>query len=238
MTSGRYILAADGVTGLSVGAVSQLRLGPVELWTPRPDTWPLRRYDSANTATNLDAIPPTNPSVAWAAAPLGVSRGNAVVADQETVYAAGNGTAALDRTDGTVRWRSNHSGGPLAVREGTVFIAPGYDVPAEGVTLRAVRTDGVERWSQRLVPENEPPTRIRPSPTTPSSSAGKGCYVPTGAFDDYVRSTGRSSPRRETDKSSHSGDGQQSITSRRIGIIEVAFPGTFVTDSPRVRGGM
>ncbi len=38
MPSRRDILAGGGVTSLSIGAVSQLRLGPVESWTPRPDT--------------------------------------------------------------------------------------------------------------------------------------------------------------------------------------------------------
>ncbi|WP_227355026.1 outer membrane protein assembly factor BamB family protein [Haladaptatus salinisoli] len=150
MPSRRDVLAAAGIAGLGVGAVSRLRLGPVESWTPRPDTWPLRRYDPANTAANPDATPPTNPSVAWAVAPLGVSRDNAVVVDQETAYAAGNGIAALNRTDGTVRWRSDRPGGPLAVRDGTTFIAPGYDVSADGAALRAIGTDGVERWSRKL----------------------------------------------------------------------------------------
>lgn len=157
MPSRRDVLAVTGLTGLGIAGISQVRLGPINSWTPPPDTWPLRRYDPANTATNTAATAPTDPSVAWASTPLGVSRDNTVVADQETVYAAGNGIAALDRTDGTVRWQSNHPGGPLAVREGVVFIAPGYDVYTDDTALRAIGIDGVERWSRDLDSRHESP---------------------------------------------------------------------------------
>lgn len=85
-----------------------------------------------------------------------VSRDNAVVANRKMVYAAGNGIAAVDRTDGTVLWRSDRAGGPLAVRDGVVFVAPGHDAAADGGALRAIGTDGVERWNRRLESGNEP----------------------------------------------------------------------------------
>ena len=147
MPSRRELLAATGLAGLGAVGASQVRLGSIDSWTPPPDSWPLRRYDPANTAANPDASPPSHPSVSWTAAPLGVSRDSAVVADRETVYAAGNGVAALDRTDGTVRWQSGGAGGPIAVRDGTVFVAPGYDWSSGDGALRAIRIDGVERWS-------------------------------------------------------------------------------------------
>ena len=132
MPSRRELLVATGLAGLGAVGASQVRLGPVDSWTPPPDAWPLRRYDPANTAANPDASPPSDPSVSWTAAPLGVSRDGAVVADRETVYAAGNGVAALDRTDGTVVVATAGSDGETTKPSGTI---------------RALRAgDGSEVW--------------------------------------------------------------------------------------------
>ena len=152
MPSRRELLVATGLAGLGAVGASRVRLGPIDPWTPPPDSWPLRRYDPANTAANPNASPPSDPSVSWTAAPLGVSRDSAVVADREMVYAAGNGVAALDRTDGTVHWQSDGAGGPIAVRDDTVFVAPGYDQSSGDGVLRAIRIDGVERWRQTSNP--------------------------------------------------------------------------------------
>lgn len=141
MPSRRTFLAgAAGLGGLGVlgAGAATVSLGPVSSWSPAPDTWPLQRYGPAGTAASPDATVPTDPAIDWETRPI--SDG------PEAVYASAHGTAALERSDGGRRWVDPSTGGPIAVRDGTVFVAPG-DV-GSGENVRAVNgASGDRRWA-------------------------------------------------------------------------------------------
>jgi hypothetical protein len=149
MPSRRTFLAGaaglGGLGALGVGAAA-VSLGPVRSWSPAPDTWPLCRYGPAGTATTPDVTVPTDPVVDWEARPVGDGPVPGLVVGPEAVYASADGTAALDRSDGGQRWVDPATGGPIAVRDGTVLVAPG-DV-GSGERLRAFDgASGDRRWA-------------------------------------------------------------------------------------------
>jgi hypothetical protein len=68
MPSRRALLA--GTAGLVAGGgllADRVHLGEVDAWTPDTDTWPLPRYDLANTAAVPDVTVPQDPTVDWTA---------------------------------------------------------------------------------------------------------------------------------------------------------------------------
>lgn len=137
-------VAAVGGLALSLSLVEQIRLGSIDAAAPHPDTWPLRRYDPAATASNLAAALPTDPAVDWVDDSLAASRTVPVriVVGPDAVYAAGVGVVALDRADGSRRWQEDRPGGPLALCDGTMYVGAG------GLgTVYALGTDGTERWT-------------------------------------------------------------------------------------------
>lgn len=153
MVSRRAVLAGSaGLTGVALGAgiATRVPLGDVGSWSPGPDTWPLRRFDPANGATNRDGDPPGEPSVAWTANPLPTGYPPALVVGENRVYAAAGGrVAALDRAAGRERWTVD-GGSPVALRDDALYAAPGdqgagRDDPR---TLRALDpASGEERWT-------------------------------------------------------------------------------------------
>lgn len=155
MPSRRTVLAgAAGLGGLGALGVGSavVSLGPVGSWSPAPDTWPLARYGPAGTAANPDVTVPTDPAVDWEAQPVGNGPVPGLVVGPETVYASADGTAALDRSDGGRRWVDPATGGPVAVRDGTVFVAP--DDVGSGESVRALDgATGDRRWAVEPVTE-------------------------------------------------------------------------------------
>jgi outer membrane protein assembly factor BamB len=124
------------VGGAVVGAVAgtSVSLGPVGSWAPDADTWPLRRFDPANTASS-PAVAPTAPAVRWRRRVLSRDRANTVVLGPERVYVASDGVprpphgavAALDRGDGSVRWSAGTDAGSLALFDGRLYAGPADD---------------------------------------------------------------------------------------------------------------
>ncbi|WP_246984998.1 outer membrane protein assembly factor BamB family protein [Halorientalis marina] len=142
----------DGIAGVGALAViaplvDRIGLGPISTAAPPPDAWPLRRYDPAGTAGNPDATPPSDPAVDWVDHSLSAARTTSVrlVAGPDAVYASATETVALDRADGSERWRVAEPGGRLALHGDTLYVASG----SLG-TLRALGTDGSKRWTSDI----------------------------------------------------------------------------------------
>lgn len=138
----------DGIAGigglaLASALLDQVSLGSVSAAAPPPDTWPLRRYDAAATASNPDATPPSDPEIDWIDESLAASQTVPVriVVGPDAVYASAVGTVALERATGSRNWRLDEPGGVLALGDGTLFVG----TTALG-TLSALGTDGSERW--------------------------------------------------------------------------------------------
>lgn len=163
MASRREVLvgagALAGAGAVGVGAASQVRTDGLSAVTPRADTWPMLRYDPANTGWNTAAALPSDPSVKWrtdktvvpdprwgrrlADVPLVVGR--------DRVYARGASLAALDRSDGSIEWESarTSAGVAVAVLDRTVYL--GLLARAGGGRLAALdTTDGRKRWETDL----------------------------------------------------------------------------------------
>lgn len=165
MPSRRALLAGGAALALGgVGTASQVRLGPVESWAPPADTWPLVRYGPANTAANPAASVPADPGVAWRQNVLGDRYsffGNAsdfwasfdLVVGRDAVYVGDvdnmDGLVALDRRDGSVRWRDDELGGPIALHDGTLYVDH-YEGTSTSVPPAALfaldAADGIRRW--------------------------------------------------------------------------------------------
>jgi outer membrane protein assembly factor BamB len=122
----RQMLTGAGalvLAGAVCGAAELIPIGGIESWTPRADTWPLTRYDLANTGSTTVA-PPQSPSIAWSDGALGYQDRTTLVVGPERVYAGGQGLFALSRADGTRVWAHERVGsGRLALRGGTLYSA-------------------------------------------------------------------------------------------------------------------
>jgi outer membrane protein assembly factor BamB len=159
MVSRREVLAgAGGVAGvgaLGVGVASQVRTDGLSAVPPAADTWPMTRYDAANTGRNGAAELPSDPSVAWTTNAVvpdpqsGTEEALEVVVGPDRVYANGATLAAIDRRDGTIRWESARTADALAVVDGTVYA--GLEPSPSGPQLGALdATDGTVRWRTSL----------------------------------------------------------------------------------------
>lgn len=152
MPSRRAVLAGGGavaLVGVSTGVASQVHLDPFESWSPPADAWPLARRDPAATAANPAASVPADPAVAWRRSVVGSSHETAVVVGPEAVYASDVGTqdgvAALERGDGTVRWRDDALGGRVALHEGTLYAVHTEESPASAL-FALDAAGGDRRW--------------------------------------------------------------------------------------------
>lgn len=157
MPSRRLVLA--GLGGLAavggVGAAARIRREPMAPGSPRPATWPLDRFDSANTGANASATTPTDPAVAWRREVLGLTVDAALVVGPDAVYPSdityADSTTALERSDGTVRWQRRSIGGYLARFDGTLFLANEANRPAADL-FALDTTDGSVGWQRELGP--------------------------------------------------------------------------------------
>lgn len=152
MPSRRAVLGAAGTAGLgaiAAGAAASIRVDSPEPRSPAPATWPLDRFDAANTAANRAASLPDDPGVVWRQSTLGLTVGASLVVGPEAVYASdvtyADSVTALDRTDGTVRWVHEPFGGLLALVDGTVIAAA--EDPRPEPEIRAFDpADGRVEW--------------------------------------------------------------------------------------------
>jgi outer membrane protein assembly factor BamB len=107
----RRLVGSGAAVALTAGAYGAYRLhrgatdATFSSWTPAPGTWPLRRYDPANTAHNPDASPPRDPpsvrTVATASTPARQPRFTPLVgADRVAMY--GSGFVVRPREEGEV----------------------------------------------------------------------------------------------------------------------------------------
>lgn len=129
------------LTGLAGGAVvgsvlgTRVSIGSVASWAPPDDSWPLRRFDPANTASNLAVAAPANPEVAWRERVLDRSEYNTLVVGPSRVYAASDAArepphspvVALDRADGNLQWTGGLDAGSLALFRGRLYAGPADD---------------------------------------------------------------------------------------------------------------
>ena len=146
--SRRQVLAGAAMLA-TAGVADLVHLGGIEGWAPDPDTWPLARFDAANTAST-DATPPADPGVAWEYDELGYADRTALVVGSERVYAGGDGLVALDRTDGRPAWAApGASSGRLALRDGTLYSAVADEDRGVEAGLRALEAaGGTRRWGR------------------------------------------------------------------------------------------
>jgi outer membrane protein assembly factor BamB len=151
MPSRRALLA--GAAGLVAGGglvADRVRLGEVDDWTPTADTWPLSRYDLANTAAVPDVSVPDDPTVDWTASVAASSQfaPQALVVDTDRVYAGADGLVALDRGGGSKVWSDERPVDALARRGGRLFVAGG-DGESPRVAARDAAT-GDTAWTRDL----------------------------------------------------------------------------------------
>jgi outer membrane protein assembly factor BamB len=175
------VLAGAGVLA-TAGVAELVPLGGINGRTPREDTWPLARYDLANTAST-DATPPADPSIAWSDDSLHPQIRTGLVVGPERVYAGGGGLAVLDRSGGDERWYDGNGGsGHLALREGTLYSATAGSGTLGDSTLRAFDAEtGSLRWEHGL-----------PFEATSLRVAGGAVFVaPGSAVAGYDADTGR-----------------------------------------------
>lgn len=151
MPSRRTLLAGGAclVAGAGVAA-DRVHLGGIDAWTPSPDTWPLPRYDLANTGAATDAIVPEDPAVDWTGSVAAPSQFDpqSLVVDADRVYAGADGLAAFDRTDGARVWDEDRPVDALARRGERLFVAGGGDGDARVAVHDAATGDAV--WSHGL----------------------------------------------------------------------------------------
>lgn len=149
MLSRRGALVGGGAAVAGAAGLSQIRPWDIEPWEPTADTWPLERYDLANTAANRTASVPAAPEINWqvdAVEPV-VSRysdqGAPLLVGPETIHAGGDRVVAIDRNDGTKLWTDHRAGEYLALREDSLYAASEND----RVPMRAyASTSATERW--------------------------------------------------------------------------------------------
>ena len=127
--------------------------------TPRPvegawSTW--RGNDERTGRRSAPAI--TTPTVAWRTE-VGIGGyANTVIVDRDTIYVSTQGTShdsadprdgvvALDRADGTIRWRfrTAHDAGGMTLHDGRLYV-----VSKSGVVHAVDATSGQELWSRDL----------------------------------------------------------------------------------------
>ncbi len=152
MPSRRAVLAGGGavaLVGASTVVASQVHLDPFESWSPPADAWPLARRGPAATAAHPAASAPAEPAVAWRRSVVGSSHETAVVVGPEAVYASDvatqDGLAALERGDGTVRWRDDALGGHVGLHEGTLYAVHTEESPASAL-FALDAAGGDRRW--------------------------------------------------------------------------------------------
>ncbi|WP_276260422.1 PQQ-binding-like beta-propeller repeat protein [Haloglomus litoreum] len=151
MPSRRTLLA--GAAGLVAGGglvADRVRLGELDAWTPDVDTWPLPRYDLANTASVPDVSVPEDPAVDWTASvePPSHALLQSLVVGSDRVYAGAGSLAAVDRTDGSRVWEDETPVRALSRRGGRLFAAGGTDETAS-VTAYDAAT-GERAWARDL----------------------------------------------------------------------------------------
>lgn len=152
MPSRRAVLGAAGAVGLggsALGLAATARVNPPDFSSPPPTTWPLERFDAANSAANPGASLPTDPAVDWTRPALGLTLDASVVVGRDTVYASDvtytDSVTAIDRVDGRVRWAHEPFGGRLALVDGILIVAA--ETTRTGPEVRAFdTTDGAEVW--------------------------------------------------------------------------------------------
>ncbi|MFC5365953.1 PQQ-binding-like beta-propeller repeat protein [Salinirubrum litoreum] len=126
-------LAGGAVVGTVLG--TSVSLGAIDSWTPATDSWPLRRFDPANTASNRAVSAPVAPSIAWRESVLARSDSNTLVVGPDRVYAgtdagpsgALQAVVALDRADGSHHWTADTDTGSLALFDGRLYAGPADD---------------------------------------------------------------------------------------------------------------
>lgn len=164
-------LAGGAVVGGVLG--TRVSLGSVASWSSADDSWPLRRFDPANTASNLAVSAPVDPSVEWRERVLDRSDYNTVVVGPDRVY-AGTDTArsppnqavvALDRAEGRRQWTDDIATGSLALFDGSVYAGPADD-----------GTDRIERY------DAETGQQEREADTTGIGERGHLLPTPDGVF--------------------------------------------------------
>jgi len=115
--------------------------------------WPAPRYGPRNAAHNPDATPPrSEPEVEWSAGVPGV---DSLVVSEELAFVAGDksestnsGIAAIEVTDGTVRWEQAAPGGSLCAINDTLYIGADGGTAPDTPDVRAVETStGQQVWS-------------------------------------------------------------------------------------------
>ena len=144
-------LLGTGAAVVLGGAASQVTVDPVDARSPATDTWPQPDYDAAGSAFEPEGSPPTDPSVDWTApAPDGGVAGRELVVGPEAVYANGANFAALDRADGSERWRVEETAGRLALGDGRLYAG----LEPFG-TLRALSPAGERVWQHTPEPDRE-----------------------------------------------------------------------------------
>lgn len=152
MPSRRAVLggaAALGLAGASIGAAATTRVEPPRRGPPAPDSWPLDRFDAANSGANRQATTPDDPAIAWTRAALAQTLDASLLVGPDAVYASDvtytDSLTAIDRADGAVRWSHGSTGGRLALAGRTVVAAP--QEPRPGPDVVAVDAgDGTVRW--------------------------------------------------------------------------------------------
>lgn len=152
MPSRRAVLGAAGTAGLgatAAGTAASIRVDPPPPGSPAPATWPLDRFDAANTAANRAASLPDDPDIPWRRPALGPTVDASLVVGPEAVYASDvtytDNVTAIDRSDGTVRWVREPFGGLLALVDGTVIAAA--QAPRSNPEIRAFDSaDGRVEW--------------------------------------------------------------------------------------------
>ncbi len=158
MLSRRALLAGGagvGALGVGIGLSTRVRLGRIATPSPGADAWPLGRYDAGNTAANVAASPPAEPSADWRSGPVGTGGPPALVADGDRVYASRTGgTVAFGRSGGQRRWDAD-VGGSLALSGDALYVGP-RDARGDGPRLRALGAGtGERRWDRSTRSEGE-----------------------------------------------------------------------------------
>lgn len=151
MPSRRAVLGAAGTAGLgatAAGVAVSVRVAPPAPRSPAAATWPLDRFDAANTAANRAASLPDDPVVAWRQPALGLTVDASLVVGPDAVYASDitytDSVTAIARSDGTVRWTHELFGGLLALVDGTVVAAAQEPRPEPEVRAFDSADGGVE----------------------------------------------------------------------------------------------
>ncbi|WP_207586998.1 PQQ-binding-like beta-propeller repeat protein [Halomontanus rarus] len=135
MPARRSVLAA-GVTiaGSALAGCLGTDQPKFETWTPDSGTWPLPRYDVANTGSNPHATPPREAvEEAWSASTNGDLAGS-LVADGTVVGYGNGGVHAFDLTDGDERWAVDSEARAAAIFDRTVYTVGRDDLETDDPT--------------------------------------------------------------------------------------------------------